>query len=146
MNKLDKEEIKKLNILNDKLIEIEKSAYDIAIKQKQIVLKKEHNIQNYEIEAEINYFEIKDKDDCLIATSTVDMKAEIMSDFSQRCINDRQEYNTDKVCQKDSCFYPQKYCLLMIFLCEVHKSNLKKIFCIDNIDFDIKVIYKCKAN
>ena len=143
MKKLDKEEIKKLSIFNDKLIEIEKSIYDISIKQ--MTLKEEYNIDNYEIEAEINYFKIKNKDAHLIATSKVDMKAEITTDLG-RCINDRYEFNTDKICQKDNSLYPQKYCRLMVCLCEVNIPNLEEIFDIDYISFDIKTIHKCKAN
>jgi len=58
MKKLTTLEIKNLDTLNESLVEIEKTIYEIALKQNKSVLKKmlcpEENIQDYELQ--VNYY------------------------------------------------------------------------------------------
>lgn len=146
MKQLTKQKIKKLEKLNKQLVLLEKTIYKRSKEQNQIaankLMRKEHNIRDYELQAEISYFSGKGKDH--IATSTIDMLSEILCNRSRWGISEIEGYNITHHYQKDEELNLQKHCCLMTILYEFCKYNWENIFRIDAIYFNIKTIYKYK--
>lgn len=155
MKQLTRLEIQKLNKLNEQLTLIEELIYFRAKEQNQIalrkLLKKEHSIYDYELEAEINFYgkgnwKGKDEDDEHIVTLSENMKSLAITDMSHWGINDKQCHNITTVFQKDSSLNSQKHCWLLHSLYDDYHFSWDDIFCIHNVYFDIKVIYQYEGD
>lgn len=154
MKQLNKSKIQKLNRLNQQLILIEEQIYIRAKEQNEIALKKllnkEHSIWDYELEAVVDFYsensDFDGKDDCLVASLTENMKAQIMHDDRPWGINDKQCHNTTAIYQKDNDLNAQKHCWLLHCLYDHYDFTWENIFCIDNVYFDIAISYQYRTN
>ena len=152
MKQLNQEEIKRLGILNNKLREIEKEIYNIALEQNQIalekLLKKEHNILDYEIEIQFlvygdKYVKKGDEEDPehLLADWTNNIKAIFMEE-TWWGINDNNCHNITSVFQKDKDLNSQKHCSILHELYDHNPLDWDDIFKIDSVYFDVQIQYE----
>ena len=156
MKQLNIEEIQKIDILNNKLIEIEKSIYDIALIENQIalekILKKENNILDYELEVYFliygdKYIKEGDKEDPehLLADWTDNIKP-IMMKEKWWGINDGNCHNITSSFQKNKDLNSQKHCWLLHSLYDHNPLDWVDIFKIDSVYFYVKIQYEYSIN
>jgi len=141
MKQLNQDEIKKLDALNSKLISVEKNIYTLALKHNQKalkkLLKKEHNILDYELEISFLFY----AKESLLAEFTSSVKSIFMQE-SWWGINDNNCHNTTSVFQKNKALNGQKHCFLLHELYDHQGLDWDEIFKIGSICFDIKIQYE----
>ncbi len=146
MKQLNKDEIKKLDALNNELLDIEKNIYDIALKENQKalkkLLKKEHNILDYELEVAFLFYSTV-YEELLLAEFTIRLKLIFMQE-NWWGINDNNCHNTTSVFQKNKVLNEQKHSFLLHELYDHQALDWDDIFKIGSICFDIKIQYEYK--
>jgi len=156
MQILNELEIKKLDILNNKLKVIEEKIYKICLKQNQIALQKilqnQDNINAYELEVCYYFYdrnvensgETKDEEN-LIAYWCDNIKPIMLKD--NWCgIYDKKCHNTTSIFQKDTGLNCQSHCWLLHSLYDHILLSWNDIFSINYFYFDIKIQYEYSLN
>ncbi|MBL0707676.1 MAG: hypothetical protein JJW00_01335 [Sulfurimonas sp.] len=151
MRQLDKEEIKKLGIFNDKLIALEKKIYNLCLTKNKIVLKKllDKEIVDYELNVNIlfygeTYMTDKYDNEHLLLNLKVGMKHSLLKD-DRWGIADDNCHNVSTIFQKDKDLNTQKHCYLLHSLYDDYHFAWDDIFKIEDIYFDIIVQYDYEA-
>ena len=156
MKQLNRQEIQRLGIFNDKLKLLEEKIYNLALIQNQIalqkVLDKENDIYDYDID--ITYYvygdeyigeEDKDEEDedyieHLLATWTDGLKLFMKATWWG--VHDNNCHNVTSAFQKDKELNSQKHCWILHSLYDHNPLDWSDIFMIDTIDFNLEIKYE----
>ncbi len=148
MKQLNKNEIAKLGIFNDKLINLEKEIYSLCLTHNQIALKKllDKEIIDYELDIRVlfygeTYMNDIDDDEHLLLDLEIAMKHSLLKD-DRYGIADDYCRNVTTIFQHDKELNTQKHCYLLHALYDDYHFDWSDIFKIDKIYFDIIVKYE----
>jgi len=140
MKQLSRQEMQKIDFLNDKLKTIEKKIYHIAFEENQIALKK-----ILEKENDLFAYDIKEGDEedpeHLLADWSDFVKSIISKDTWWGIYNDNC-HNITSACQKNKVLNSQKHCWLLHSLYDHNNLDWDDILKIDSVCFDVKVKYE----
>lgn len=151
MKQLNKNEIVKLSVFNDKLIALEIEIYNLCLTQNQIALKKLLDKETVDYELNVNvlfygetYMKNKDDDEHLLLNLDIGMKHSLLKD-DRWGIADGNCHNVSSIFQKNKDLNGQKHCHLLHSLYDDYHFAWDDIFKIEDIYFDIIVQYDYKA-
>lgn len=150
--KLSQEDIKRLGILNDKLIVIEERIYNICLEHNQValqkILEKENAIIDYQLEVQYMFY-----GDTYIKKGDEEDPEHLLADWNDNIkpimfrddwfgIHDGNCHNITSAFQKDEALNAQKHCWLLHSLYDHNPLSWDDIFKVDSVYFDVQIQYE----